>query len=137
MARGSTLLYEGGEKVKVRAAGALGIFPVSFDIGNPMFANARGHKLTESGKAVTRLVKKQQDVKLVGKTKLEGRDTFVLELNGSIDNDLEITRQVYGIDAETFVITSTEMYIDTELVSRYLAKNVKINPELSDDFFEV
>ena len=137
IAVGSKLLYTGGENVKVKAAGILGLIPVNFSINDPMFSDTRNHKILSTVDGLTRITKPDTKYEMIGVSEINGREVYMIKVDASEKLDPEITHEVIGVDTETFIVLLSEMYVDEELVSQYMVKDIKTNVELEDDFFHL
>lgn len=135
IARGATIIYTGGEKLKVKASGILGIIPVSFDIENPLFANARGHQIFHFLNNLERINSKGNEIEFLGVSEINGRKSYILKVKPIIKADPEITHELYAIDSESFVILLNEMYVGEKMVSQYEVKEIKNNVEIPEDYF--
>lgn len=137
MAKGSTLLYTGGEKIKVKAGGLLSIFTVSFDINSTMFQNTRGHNLLMTLDGLNRLNNPKSKLKIKGIGKIEERDVYILEVDAFEKPDSEITKEVFYVDTENYIVLCSEMYDNNELVLQYKLDYIKTNIDLNDGFFKI
>lgn len=137
IAVGSKLLYTGGDKVKVKAAGILGLVPVSFSINDPMFSDTRNHKILATLDGLKRIIRNDTKAEIVGMSEINGREIYVIKIIAYEKLDSEITHEIIGVDAETFIVLLNEMYVNDDLVSQYIVKDIKINPELETDFFKI
>lgn len=135
MARGSTLLYTGGEKVKVRAGGLLSIIPVNFDVKDPMFENARGHTIMSSFDGIKRLLLKETKLELLGTSNIGDKKIYLLKAIPPEKLDPEITHEVYSVDSKSFIVLSVEMFVNKDMVFQYKVEDIKTNINISDDFF--
>ncbi len=137
IAKGSTLLYTGGDKVKVRAAGILGIIPINFSIDDPMFSDTRNHKILATIDGLKRIKEEGTKIELAGISKLNNREVYLLKIDTPKKLDSEITHEIYGVDSETFVVMLNEMYIGDEMVSQYMVQDIQTNISLEEDFFKL
>lgn len=137
MAKGATLLYNGSDKVKVKAAGILGLIPINFSINDPMFKNARNHKILDALEGLDRLFKETNKIEVLGVSELNGKQMYMLKIIADKKPDNEITHEVIGIDVETFIVLLNEMYINDDLVSQYIVKDINTNIELPENFFDI
>ncbi|MEM4398135.1 MAG: hypothetical protein QW757_05955, partial [Candidatus Woesearchaeota archaeon] len=135
MARGATLLYTGGNKVKVKASGVLGLIPVSFDVNDPMFENARGHTIMSSFDGIRRLLLKDTKIEILGTSYIGDKKVYLLKVIPAEKLDNEITHEVYSVDINTFIVLSVEMFVNKDLVFQYKIDDIKTNINISDDFF--
>lgn len=125
MAKGSTLLYTGGEKVQIRASGLFGLIKLSFDINNPMFSNARNHKFSFDG--LRNLRYGIVNANLLGTVLRNGRESYILKVVPVNKADSEITHELYFVDMETFRVLCIEMYVNNDMVSQYSIRDIKAN----------
>lgn len=137
LAKGAKLLYDGSEKVKVKAAGLLGLIPVSFSVYDPMFKNARNHNILDALEGLDRLLNKTSKIEVLGVSEVEEKQMYMLKIIADKKPDPEITHEIIGVDSETFVVLLNEMYIKDDLVSQYMVKDIKTNIQLEDDFFSL
>lgn len=137
IAIGSTLLYTGGNKVKVKARGILGLIPVTFSINDPMFSDTRNNQILTMLNTIERITNKSTNIDLEGTGEINGREIYILRVNSVIKPDSEITHEIYGVDSETFIIILNEMYIGNELVSQYKVESIKTDLNLPKDFFKL
>jgi hypothetical protein len=138
LAKGSSLLYPGSGKVKVKGGGFLGIIPVSFDLDDPKLSNSRNQRLTGLSEHITRLTAPGTDLKLLGTSTINGRKVYLIKSENPKLNDPEITYEIFGLDSQEFFLVSNEMYTSkNELVSQYQVKSFTINPKLADNFFSL
>lgn len=136
MAKGATLIYLGGDKVKVKAAGVWGLFPLTFSINNPMFENTRGHKPLTALIGLSRISRNDAKVELNGITYYNGKKVYILKVETPEKLDPEITHEIYLVDAETFIVLSAEMYVNKEMVSQYRVKDIKTNISVPENLFK-
>lgn len=135
MARGSTLLYTGGKTVKVKASGLFGFMSFNFNADDPMFTNSRGHKFTFDG--LKEIRNPNAKVEVIGESKINNRDMYLLKVISPVKADPEITHEIYKVDKETFVVHSIRMYVNKDMVSEYSLKELKTDIEDSDDLFKI
>ena len=137
IAIGSKLLYTGGDNVKVRAAGILGLIPVSFSINDPMFSDTRNHKILATVDGLKRIIKDDTKAEIIGMSEINGREVYLIKIDAKEKLDPQITHEIMGVDSQTFVVLLNEMYVNDELVSQYKVTDIKTNIELEDDFFHL
>jgi hypothetical protein len=137
IAVGSKLLYNGTNKVKVKAAGLLGIFPINFSIDDPMFSNTRNHKILDTLDGLKRIIKNDTKAEIIGTSTINDKEIYLIKVIASEKPDKEITHEIFGVDTTNFVVLLNEMYINDDLVSQYIVKDIKLNIDLPRNFFKL
>ncbi len=135
IAVGSRLLYTGGDKVKVKAAGILGLITVSFSINDPMFSDTRNHKILATIDGLRRVIQDDTKAEIIGMSEINGREVYLIKIDAKEKLDSQITHEVMGVDSQTFIVLLNEMYVNDELVSQYMVSDIKTNIDLDDNFF--
>jgi hypothetical protein len=136
----NTKLYcDGGENVKIRVPGILGLFAFTFSVDKPDLTGNRGYNIKEidAVNLELRLDDKNAKVKLTGTSKIEGEDIYLLEVTNIKHLDSEIIKEVIGIKKSDYSLILHEMYDKNEVVFRNEFKNFVYNIPVTEDDFKV
>jgi len=137
IAKGSTLLYTGGEKVKVKAGGLLGLITVYFNVNSPIFQNTRGHNLLMTLEGLKRISHSSSKLKILGRTKIDNRNAYVLEVDAYQKPDPEITKELFYVDTQNYIVLCNEMYEGNDLVFQYKLDYINTNVNLNASLFKL
>ncbi|MFN4150240.1 MAG: LolA family protein [Candidatus Sericytochromatia bacterium] len=136
----NTKLYcDGGENVRIRVPGILGLFAFTFSVDKPDLTGNRGYNIKEidAVNLELRLDDKNAKVKLTGTSKIEGEDVYLLEVTNIRHLDSEIIKEVIGIKKSDYSLILHEMYDKNEVVFRNEFKNFVYNIPVTEDDFKV
>lgn len=136
----NTKLYcDGGENVRIRVPGILGLFAFTFSVDKPELTGNRGYNIKEidAVNLELRLDDKNAKVKLTGTTKIEGEDVYLLDVTNIKHLDSEIIKEVIGIKKSDYSLILHEMYDKNEVVFRNEFKNFVYNIPVTEEDFKV
>lgn len=136
----NTKLYcDGGENVKIRVPGILGLFAFTFSVDKPDLTGNRGYNIKEIDPVnlETRLNDTNAKVKLTGTTKIDNEEVYLLEVTNIKHLDSEIIKEVIGIKKSDYSLILHEMYDKNEVVFKNEFKNFVYNIPLTEDDFKV
>lgn len=137
---GAKLSYQSGaDKVTARPAGALGLVTVSAPMSDERILTRRGYRLDQIDvfAIANRLLNGNVEPKVLGKTQVNGRNIAIIEFKNANDFDRSVTRELLGIDMETYFVHIHEMYAGSELVFSLKLENLQINAPLTAKDMEV
>lgn len=132
--------YQSGtDKISVRPSGALGFVKLDTQMNDERLLTARGYRLDQiDAFAISqRLLKGNQQPKILGKTQLNGRNIAILEYTHANTFDASITRELLGIDMEDYFMRIHEMYEGANLVFSLKLSNVQLDAPVTAKDLEV
>ena len=110
--KGVKLSFDSSGSVKVRPSGALSFASVTLQITDGKLLSGRKYQLNQIDLAatVTRLTKPGTKAKLTGQTTVSGAKVALLEITPQGHFDARITKEILGLDMQTFMPRIHEMY---------------------------
>lgn len=134
------LTYKSGiDQITGRPGGAMSFMKMTLPMSDDKVTSRRSYRLdqVDTLAIVSRLVRPELNPKLLGKTTVNGRQVAVLEYQAQNHFDPQITKELLGIDMETYFVRIHEMYAGEELVYSLKLPEVQFNQPLSAKDFEV
>lgn len=134
------LTYKSGvDQITGRPGGAMSFMKMSLPMSDDKVTSRRSYRLdqVDTLAIVSRLVRPELNPKLLGKTTVNGRQVAVLEYQAQNHFDPQITKELLGIDMETYFVRIHEMYAGEELVYSLKLPEVQFNQPLTAKDFEV
>lgn len=138
--KGAKLAYKSGsQSVTGRPGGAMSFMKMTLPMSDDKVTSRRGYRLdqVDTLAIVNRLIRPELNPKLLGKTTVNGRPVAVLEYQTSGHFDPLITKELLGIDMETYFVRIHEMYAGEELVYSLKLPEVQLNEPISPADLEV
>jgi hypothetical protein len=141
---GTKLLYTvGSKRVKVRPGGALSFITTELDQKDDQIASVNNYALYETdfiGMA-KRLAEPIYSAQLIGKTTVEGKETYVAKITASAPNTLDsrIQYEHMAYDPKTYEIRYWEAFDGSsqEPYLRYLLKSFEIKQDIPANIFKL
>jgi outer membrane lipoprotein-sorting protein len=134
------LTYKSGiDQITGRPGGAMSFMKMTLPMSDDKVTSRRNYRLdqVDTLAIVTRLIRPELNPKLLGKTTVNGRQVAVLEYQPQNHFDPTITKELLGIDMETYFVRIHEMYVGEELVYSLKLPEVQLNQPLTAKDFEV
>jgi len=135
---GAKMIWDGGDKVKVKAGGVLGLFPLELALTDSKMTTNRDWKLDQLDHvaALERALSPKATLKLAGKTTINGREVYMIKQTGNTI-DGEVTEENIAIDSKEFYIVANEMYAGTDLVFQLKINVESVNINIPADAYEL
>jgi outer membrane lipoprotein-sorting protein len=135
---GVKLAYSDPNNVKVRPSGMLSMVSVSLAMNDSKLLSGRKYQLNQIDlpTTVNRLTQPGEKAKLIGQSTVGGAPVYVIEVSGQ-SFDPKITREIFSIDAKTFMPRMHEMYEGGKKVYAAEISSITVNPPLTANDFEV
>lgn len=140
MFKDAKLTYKSGiDQITGRPGGAMSFMKMTLPMSDDKVTSRRNYRLdqVDTLAIVSRLIRPELNPKLLGKTTVNGRQVAVLEYQAQNHFDPQITKELLGIDLETYFVRIHEMYAGDELVYSLKLPEVQLNQPLSAKDFEV
>ncbi len=140
MFKDAKLTYKSGiDQITGRPGGAMSFMKMTLPMSDDKVTSRRSYRLdqVDTMAIVSRLVRPELNPKLLGKTTVNGRQVAVLEYQTQNHFDPQITKELLGIDMETYFVRIHEMYAGEELVYSLKLPEVQLNQPLTAKDFEV
>jgi hypothetical protein len=133
------LLYEGGENVKIKVPGVLGLFTFTFPVDKPELTGYRGYSIKDLDivSLEARLDSPQAKVKLLGTSKVDGYDTYVIEVKNITYMDEKITNEIFNVKKSDYSLLSHEMFENDEMVFSNKYESFVYDAPTSDSDFKI
>jgi hypothetical protein len=138
IAIGATMVWKGGDSVKARGAGALGLVPMEIKLNDSKLTTNRNWRLDQLDHIgiLSRALDKRAKLTLAGKSTINGKEAYMIRVEGTGLDD-EITEENIAIDTRTFTILADEMYAGKKLVFQTKMAVEEINLSLPANTFEI
>lgn len=113
IAVGAQLLWKGGDKAKVKAS----ILNLELPLDDTKLTTNRNWRFDQLDhiSMLERALDPKATLKLSGKSKVGGKDAYMIKLTG-VRIDDEVTEETIAVDVKDFTILADEMYSNTDLV---------------------
>ncbi len=141
---GTKLLYNvGSKRVKVRPGGALSFITTELDQKDDQIASVNNYALyqTDFIGMAKRLAEPIYSAQLIGKTTVDGQETYVAKITSSAPNTLDsrIQYEHMAYDPKTYAIRYWEAFegTGTEPYLRYLLKSFEIKQDIPATIFKL
>ncbi|MBT9545074.1 MAG: hypothetical protein IV090_06770 [Candidatus Sericytochromatia bacterium] len=141
---GTKLLYSvGSKRVKVRPGGALSFITTELDQKDDQIASVNNYALyqTDFIGMAKRLAEPIYSAQLIGKTTVDGQETYVAKITSSAPNTLDsrIQYEHMAYDPKTYAIRYWEAFegTGTEPYLRYLLKSFEIKQDIPANIFKL
>lgn len=141
---GTKLLYSlGSKRVKVRPGGALSFITTELDQKDDQIASVNNYALyqTDFIGMAKRLAEPIYSAQLIGKTTVDGQETYVAKITASAPNTLDsrIQYEHMAYDPKTYAIRYWEAFegTGTEPYLRYLLKSFEIKQDIPATIFKL
>jgi hypothetical protein len=133
------LVIDGSEKLKIKVPGILGIFTFTYDVDSPDLSSYRGYSLYDIDMVTleTRLDNKSAKVKMLGLSKVDGEEVYMLEVTNIKMTDNKITKEKIAVRKKDFVLNLEEMYEGDDMVFQNRFENYVYNVQISADDFKI
>ncbi|PIQ26311.1 hypothetical protein COW36_15025 [bacterium (Candidatus Blackallbacteria) CG17_big_fil_post_rev_8_21_14_2_50_48_46] len=132
--KGAKLTYKSGiDSITGRPGGAMSFMKMTLPMSDDKVTSRRGYRLdqVDTLAIVSRLIRPELNPKLLGKTTVNGRPVAVLEYQATNHFDPTITKELLGIDMETYFVRIHEMYAGSELVYSLKLPDVQFNQPMT------
>jgi hypothetical protein len=143
--RGTVLVWDGGDRVRVRPGGVLGFVRLAFNLNDPKVMSKRGNTLLtpDFGKVLDCFATHREDVRVVPGPPIDGQATTSLVFEhapgpvcpGDSVRDVAVNRDVVTIATESSLPLRRERFEGDRSVERWDLRNLRINPGLKDSDF--
>ncbi|MFN8674025.1 MAG: hypothetical protein U0457_18340 [Candidatus Sericytochromatia bacterium] len=135
----TSIYFDGGENVKIKVPGILGLFTFTFPIDKPELTGYRGYSLKDVDivSLETRMDNPNAKVKIIGTSKMENADVYVLEVHDIKYMDDKITKELFYIRKSDYMIAANEMYENEDMVFQNKYEKAEYNPPVSDSDFKI
>lgn len=141
---GTKLLYNvGSKRVKVRPGGALSFITTELDQKDDQIASVNNYALyqTDFIGMAQRLAEPIYSAQLIGKTTVDGQETYVAKITSSAPNTLDsrIQYEHMAYDPKTYTIRYWEAFEanSTEPYLRYLLKSFELKQDIPANIFKL
>jgi hypothetical protein len=143
--RGTALVWDGGDRIRVRPGGFFAFLRLSFALTDPRVTSDRGNTLftPDFGRVLDCFAAHADDVHVLPGPAIEGRATTTLTFEHapgpvcSTDSQTDrlVTRDAVTISAETGLPVRRERFEGERSVERWELHNLRINPGLKESDF--
>lgn len=136
---GGKMATSDGENLTARAKGVLGLFPMSVKASDKKMSNNRNHSFKETlpDTLIARLTGPGSVWTVVGETTVEGVRVRMVDVANVRRLDKEVTREVLGIDPQTFQVRKISMFSGDTRVIDYTFKTFRWNPKVTASTFKL
>jgi len=141
---GTKLLYNvGSKRVKVRPGGALSFITTELDQKDDQISSVNDYALyqTDFIGMAKRLAEPIYSAQLIGKTTVDGQETYVAKITSSAPNTLDsrIQYEHMAYDPKTYAIRYWEAFegTSTEPYLRYLLKSFELKQDIPANIFKL
>lgn len=145
--RGTALVWDGGDRIRVRLGGLLAFMRLSFGLDDPRVTSERGNTLftPDFGKVLECFAARAADVRILPGPGVDGQATTQLVFEHapgpacSTDSqrDVAVTRDVVTILTETGLPLRRERFEGERSVERWELRDLRLNPGLKPSDFNV
>ena len=139
MVVGAKLVWkDGSDKATAKAAGALGMFPMTLALSDNKMTTNRNWRFDQLDHVgiLSRALDKKSELALVGKSTINGKEAYMIKVKGTgLDED--VTEENVALDAKTFLIIADEVYVGQELVFQTKINIESTNGPVAADAFQV
>jgi hypothetical protein len=143
--RGTALIWDGGDRIRVRLGGLMSFLRLSFALSDPRVTSPRGNTIfaPDFGKALDCFAAHADEVRIVPGFEADGKATTALAFEhapGPIcstdsQRDLRVTRDVVTLSDETSLPIRRERFEGERSVERWELHDLRINPGLRTSDF--
>lgn len=136
---GAKLLYTNLTEAKVRPGGGMGFVSLTLSMSDSKLLSGRKYQLgqIDLGFTVKRMTQPNVKAKLSGQTQVGSSKVLLLEITPQGHFDSRITKEVFGVDAQTFLPRVHEMYEGTKKVYSVQLTTATPNAPVSASDLEV
>lgn len=135
---GTKVSWSGSNKANVRTKFIGFWLTVSLELHDDRLRDQRGNFLDETAidRSLATIIDPGAQVSLKGEGELNGKRIAILDVVSPLKLK-SVTRDVFGIDVQTFQPLMREMYKGDKLIYKMTVESAKLNPQLSSKDFAV
>lgn len=133
------IFSDGGDNVKIKVPGILGLLTFTFPYDKPDLTGYRGYTIKDVDIVTleTRLDNKNAKLKILGTTKIAEEEAYVVEVTNIKTLDDKITRELLSIRKSDYLVVNDEMYVGEEMVFQNKYENFQDNVILTESDFKI
>lgn len=135
---GAKMVWTGGDKLKVKAGGVLGLFPLELPLDDAKATTNREWRLDQLDHVsmLERALSPKATLKLAGKTTINGKEVYMIKQTGNT-LEAEITEENIAVDTKDFYVVANEMYSGKDLVFQIKINMEAVNVPIPADAYEL